>query len=53
MVLERFCRLPVETREDTRLIVGFISRSDLLAAHAPRLAAERDRGRRGRSIPKT
>jgi CBS domain-containing protein len=53
MVLERVGRLPVVTREDNRRIVGIISRSDLLAAHAPRLAAERDRGRRGRSIPKT
>ena len=52
MVLERVGRLPVVTREDNRRIVGIISRSDLLAAHAPRLAAERDRGRRGRSVPK-
>jgi CIC family chloride channel protein len=47
MVLESVGRLPVVTRKDARRIVGIISRSDLLAAHAPRLAASRDRTRRG------
>jgi H+/Cl- antiporter ClcA/CBS domain-containing protein len=47
MVLESVGRLPVVTRTDARRIVGIISRSDLLAAHAPRLAASRDRTRRG------
>jgi CBS-domain-containing membrane protein len=35
-------RLPVVSRENPRLVVGIISRSDLLAAHAPRLSAAHD-----------
>ncbi|HEY6088563.1 MAG TPA: CBS domain-containing protein, partial [Gemmatimonadaceae bacterium] len=42
MVLEQVGRLPVVTRDNPRKVVGMISRSDLLRAHAPRLAAERD-----------
>jgi CBS domain-containing protein len=42
MVLEQVGRLPVVSRDDPRRVVGIISRSDLLRAHAPRLAAERD-----------
>ena len=45
MVLERVGRLPVVTRTDPRRIVGIISRSDLLEAHAPRLRAARLSGR--------
>ena len=39
MVLEGVGRLPVVNRDNPRKVVGIISRSDLLAAHAPRLAA--------------
>jgi len=39
MTLERVGRLPVVRRDATRQVVGIISRSDLLAAHAPRLDA--------------
>ncbi len=39
MVLERVGRLPVVRRDADRTVVGIISRSDLLAAHAPRLEA--------------
>jgi CIC family chloride channel protein len=39
MVLEGVGRLPVVSREHPRRVVGIISRSDLLSAHAPRLAA--------------
>ena len=45
MVVERVGRLPVVSREDPRRIVGIISRSDLLEAHAPRLKAARLSGR--------
>jgi H+/Cl- antiporter ClcA len=41
MVLERVGRLPVVRRDDPRRMVGIISRSDLLEAHAPRLKAAR------------
>jgi H+/Cl- antiporter ClcA len=51
MVLERVGRLPVVLREDPRQIVGIISRSDLLEAHAPRLKAARLSGRVRRFIP--
>jgi H+/Cl- antiporter ClcA/CBS domain-containing protein len=40
MVRESVGRLPVVTRAAPRTIVGIITRSDLLAAHAPRLQAE-------------
>jgi H+/Cl- antiporter ClcA/CBS domain-containing protein len=48
MVAEGVGRLPVVEREEPHLLVGIISRSDLLSAHAPRLdAASRvQRGRR-------
>jgi predicted transcriptional regulator len=39
MVVEGVGRLPVVSRDNPRKLVGIISRSDLLAAHAPRLAA--------------
>jgi len=37
MVIERVGRLPVVRRDAVRTVVGIISRSDLLSAHAPRL----------------
>jgi H+/Cl- antiporter ClcA len=43
MVLEHVGRLPVVTRENPRRVIGIVTRSDLLAAHAPRLEAERTR----------
>ena len=43
MVIEKVGRLPVVTREHPRTVVGIVTRSDLLAAHAPRLKAERTR----------
>jgi H+/Cl- antiporter ClcA/CBS domain-containing protein len=39
MVLAKVGRLPVVRRNAPRELVGIVSRSDLLAAHAPRLAA--------------
>lgn len=42
MVLEGIGRLPVVSRENPRRVVGIVSRSDLLAAHAPRLSAAMD-----------
>jgi CBS domain-containing protein len=39
MVLEAVGRLPVVMRDNSRKVVGMISRSDLLRAHAPRLKA--------------
>lgn len=42
MVLEQVGRLPVVRRSAPRRVVGIVSRSDLLAAHAPRLRAARD-----------
>ena len=42
MVLEGVGRLPVVNRESPRVVVGIISRSDLLSAHAPRLSAALD-----------
>jgi CBS domain-containing protein len=49
MVIERVGRLPVVRRDAVRTVVGIISRSDLLAAHAPRLEAAH-RARITRSI---
>ncbi|MES2180022.1 MAG: chloride channel protein [Gemmatimonadota bacterium] len=40
MVEEHVGRLPVVQRSSTRTLVGIVSRSDLLAAHAPRLDAQ-------------
>jgi CBS domain-containing protein len=48
MVVERVGRLPVVRREDPHTVVGIVTRSDLLAAHAPRLRAAHKRGRRSR-----
>jgi chloride channel protein, CIC family len=42
MVIEKVGRLPVVRREEPWRIIGIISRSDLLSAHAPRLEAERE-----------
>jgi CIC family chloride channel protein len=42
MVLEGVGRLPVVSRDEPRVVVGIISRSDLLSAHAPRLSAALD-----------
>jgi CBS domain-containing protein len=42
MVLEGVGRLPVVNRENPRVVVGIISRSDVLSAHAPRLSAALD-----------
>ncbi len=41
MVIQRVGRLPVVERTDPRRVVGILTRSDLLAAHEPRLAASR------------
>jgi H+/Cl- antiporter ClcA/CBS domain-containing protein len=43
MVRERVGRLPVVTRDDPSRVIGMITRSDVIAAHAPRLDAERPR----------
>jgi len=43
MVREQVGRLPVVRRDDPRRVVGIISRSDLLAAHAHRLRAAEHR----------
>src|SRR5262245_14660507 len=42
MVLEQVGRLPVVNKEAPRRVVGILSRSDLLAAHAPRLREARE-----------
>ena len=42
MVREEVGRLPVVTRETPRTVIGMVSRSDLLGAHARRLAAHDD-----------
>ncbi|HEX2780312.1 MAG TPA: chloride channel protein, partial [Gemmatimonadaceae bacterium] len=47
MVLEQVGRLPVVRREDPRNVIGILSRSDLLAAHMPRLRAARRRSNSG------
>ena len=39
MVMQEVGRLPVVTRDDSLKVIGIISRSDLLSAHRPRLAA--------------
>jgi predicted transcriptional regulator len=49
MVIEKVGRLPVVRRGAVRQVVGILSRSDLLAAHAPRLEAAR-RARRVRRV---
>ncbi len=49
MVLEKVGRLPVVKRDSPRELVGIVSRSDLLAAHAPRLDAAH-RARRVRRL---
>ena len=43
MVTQHVGRLPVVSREQPGKLVGIVTRSDLLAAHAPRLRAARDR----------
>jgi len=47
MVLEKVGRLPVVERAAPRIVTGILSRSDLLAAHEPRLRAARLRKRSG------
>ena len=42
MVLEHVGRVPVVRRDDPRRVIGILSRSDLLAAHAPRLREARE-----------
>jgi H+/Cl- antiporter ClcA/CBS domain-containing protein len=49
MVVEEVGRLPVVTREQPLVLVGILSRSDLLTAHRPRLTAA-NRMRRVRKI---
>lgn len=51
MVLEHVGRVPVIRRDDDRQVIGMISRSDLLAAHAPRLVAARRATRTRRLWP--
>jgi CBS domain-containing protein len=43
MVLEQVGRVPVVSRDNPQLVIGMLSRSDLLAAHAPRLRAAHTR----------
>ncbi|HXV17401.1 MAG TPA: CBS domain-containing protein, partial [Gemmatimonadaceae bacterium] len=45
MVMQQVGRLPVVSREDSRTVIGMISRSDLLSAHSPRLKAKHQRHR--------
>lgn len=45
MVIQQVGRLPVVSREDPQVVVGMISRSDLLSAHRSRLKALRQRHR--------
>jgi CBS domain-containing protein len=45
MVVEQVGRLPVVSHTRQGRLVGIITRSDLLAAHAPRLRAARHRSR--------
>ena len=45
MTREHVGRLPVVARDQPWTVTGFISRSDLLTAHAPRLAAAHRRQR--------
>jgi H+/Cl- antiporter ClcA/CBS domain-containing protein len=45
MVVAEIGRLPVVSRQDPRRVVGILTRSDLLAAHARRLAAAQRRRR--------
>jgi CBS-domain-containing membrane protein len=42
MVLEEVGRVPVVRRDAPRRVIGILSRSDLLAAHAPRLKEARE-----------
>lgn len=51
MVMENVGRLPVVTRDNVLKVIGIVSRSDLLAAHRPRLAAA-TRARRVRPLVK-
>lgn len=50
MVQEGVGRLPVVEREAPGRVIGIITRSDLLAAHAPRLRAARVEPRRRRAV---
>ena len=42
MVIEHVGRLPVVSRDEPQRVIGILSRSDLLAAHAPRLREARE-----------
>jgi CIC family chloride channel protein len=50
MVLEEVGRVPVVRRDAPRRVIGILSRSDLLAAHAPRLKEAREARRTRLSI---
>jgi CIC family chloride channel protein len=41
MVVEHVGRIPIVRRDEPRKVIGILSRSDLLTAHAPRLKAAR------------
>jgi len=43
MVREGIGRLPVVSRDDPERVIGMLTRSDIIASHAPRLDAERIR----------
>ncbi|HEU4642923.1 MAG TPA: chloride channel protein [Gemmatimonadaceae bacterium] len=54
MVREQVGRLPVVKREEPTKVVGIVTRSDLLAAHARRLAAEQRYSRQlALALPRT
>jgi CBS domain-containing protein len=44
MVIEHVGRVPIVRRDDPRRVIGILSRSDLLTAHAPRLKEAREFG---------
>lgn len=48
MVLQGVGRLPVVRRDNSRKVIGMLSRSDLLSAHAPRLEAAHQMKREGK-----
>lgn len=51
MVLEHVGRVPIVRRDDPRRVIGILSRSDLLTAHAPRLKEAREVGRARSIVP--
>ncbi len=48
LVLQGVGRLPVVRRDNSRKVIGMLSRSDLLGAHAPRLEAAHQMKRAGK-----